>query len=124
MKNWYCNNFGWKTLKDENGIVFFKLNGIILGLYPAAELAEDIGISENGSGFKRFSMAINCFSEEEVDEQFEILRKKNVNVVREPEKVFWGGYRGYVSDPEENYWEIAYNPFLKMDANGNVVAHS
>jgi len=124
MKSWYITKFGWKPIKDSDGIVFFKLNGIILGLFPADELAEDIGIKENGKGFKRFSMAINCNSEKEVDDVFANFGKSGVDIIRKPEKVFWGGYRGYIADPEQNYWEIAYNPFLKMDAEGNVLSHS
>ena len=123
MKSFYKDKFGWETLKDSDGIVFFKLNGFILGLFPANELAEDISIIQDGSGFKRFTMAINYNSEQEVDKTFADLKQKGVKVIREPEKVFWGGYRGYIADIEDNYWELAYNPFLELDENGNVIAH-
>ena len=123
MKNFYKEKFGWKTMKDENGIVFFKLNGFIFGLYPKHELAEDIGVPDNGNGFKQFSMAINLSSEKEVDELFEEFKKKGVKIIKAPEKVFWGGYRGYVADIENNYWEFAFNSFLKLDAAGNVQSH-
>jgi len=123
MKSFYSEIFGWKTLKDSDGIVFYRLNGIILALYPAGELAEDIGVNAKGNGFKKFSLAINFHSEKEVDSAFIVLQKKGVQVIKTPEKVFWGGYRGYVSDPEENYWELAYNPFLEMDKLGNVKGH-
>ena len=62
MKNFYIEKFGWQPMKDNDGIVFFKLNGFILGLFPANELAEDIGISQDGSGFKRITTAINFSS--------------------------------------------------------------
>lgn len=123
MKNFYKEKFGWKTMKDENGIVFFKLNGFIFGLYPKHELAEDIGVKDNGEGFKQFSMAVNLNSEKEVDELFADFKKKGVNIIKAPEKVFWGGYRGYVADIENNYWEFAFNPFLKLDNEGNVDSH-
>jgi catechol 2,3-dioxygenase-like lactoylglutathione lyase family enzyme len=118
MKDWYKQKFGWETLKDEHGIIFFKLNGFILGLFPADGLAEDMGISQDGKGFKRFSLAINYESEKEIDVAVEELKKKGVKIVKEPQKVFWGGYHAYIADPEENYWELAYNPFLKMDKDG------
>jgi hypothetical protein len=35
--------------------------------------------------------------------------------------VFWGGYSSYIADPYENLWEIAFNPYLKLDEKGNVV---
>lgn len=122
-KNFYQNKFGWKTLKDSNGIVFFKLNGLILGLFPLDELAQDAGVAEDGSGFKRFTLAFNLRSEQEVDQLFLELRKKDVKIIKQPEKVFWGGYRGYIVDPDNNLWEIAYNPFLILDDHGSVIGH-
>lgn len=124
MKSWYKEKFGWKTLKDSDGIVFFKLNGFILALFPADELADDVGVKQDGKGFKRFTLAINYKSEQEVDKAFEDLAKKGVKTIKEPQKVFWGGYSGYIADAEDNYWELAYNPFLEMDDKGNVVTHS
>jgi predicted enzyme related to lactoylglutathione lyase len=121
MKSWYQEVFGWNLLKDDEGICFIKLNGIILGLYPSDDLAADIGISHDGSGFKRIAFAINFRSQEEVNACVTELRNKGVRIVREPEPVFWGGYRGYIADPEDNYWELAYNPFLPLDDTGNVV---
>ena len=49
MKEWYKNIFGWKPIKDADGIAFFKLNGFIFALYPADELAADIGILKDGT---------------------------------------------------------------------------
>ncbi len=121
LKEFYVNSFGWKPSRDDGGIVFFQMNGFILSLYSAEELAEDIGIHNNGNGFKRITTAICFNSEQEVDAVFRELRDKGAEVVKEPQKVFWGGYSGYVSDPEGNYWELAYNPFLQMDAEGNVL---
>ncbi len=52
---------------DTDSIAFFKLEGIILGLYPIDKLAEDITISSEGSGFQGFTLAHNVGSPEEVD---------------------------------------------------------
>lgn len=123
MRDFYKDKFGWKPMKDSDGIVFFKLNGFIFGLYPKDELAEDIGVKNDGKGFKQFSMAINLRSEKEVDELFADFKSKGVKIIKAPEKVFWGGYRGYVADIESNYWEFAYNPFLKLDEKGDVSSH-
>jgi hypothetical protein len=30
-----------------------------------------------------------------------------------------GGYSSYIADPDDNLWEIAWNPFLPMDEEGN-----
>jgi hypothetical protein len=31
-----------------------------------------------------------------------------------------GGFRGYVADPDDHAWEIAWNPAWKIDDNGMV----
>ncbi|MDH7460887.1 VOC family protein [Chitinophagaceae bacterium 26-R-25] len=115
MKNFYIEKFGWQPMKDDGGIVFFKLNGFILSLFPANELAEDIGIPQDGSGFKRVTMAINFPSEKEIDDVFADLEQKGVRIVKQPSKVFWGGYSGYVADIENNYWEFAFKPFVEFE---------
>jgi catechol 2,3-dioxygenase-like lactoylglutathione lyase family enzyme len=122
LKQFYIEKFGWKPVKTD-GIIFFKMNGFILAFYPADELAKDAGVPADGSGFKKFTLSINYRSENEVDEAFKTLKSKAVHVVKAPQKASWGGYSGYVADPEGNLWEIAYNPFLEIDNNGNVGAH-
>lgn len=124
MKEWYTEKLGWTPEKtDSEGIVFFHLNGCILGLYPATELAADIGVPAAGSGFRRVTLAHNLRSEAEVDALFAALEARNVQIVKRPEKVFWGGYSGYIADPEGNYWELAYNPFALPDNDGNMPGH-
>lgn len=122
-KEFYVNVFGWKPIKDDQGIVFFKLNGLILSLFPTDELAKDAGVPNDGNGFKRMTLAINFKSEQEVDVAFTEAVGKGAKSVVKPEKVFWGGYRGYLADLDENLWEFAYNPFLEMDVQGNVIGH-
>ncbi|GAB3814815.1 VOC family protein [Pontibacter rugosus] len=115
-RDFYQNVFGWHpTPNSSEGIVFFELNGIQLALFPQESLADDAGVSPDGSGFRRFSLAHNVASERAVDELVSALEQKGATVLKRPEKVFWGGYSGYIADPDENLWEIAYNPFLKLD---------
>ena len=120
--NFYKEKFGWKlmTLSNDN-ISFFQLNGILLSLYPREKLAEDAKVSSEGSGFKGFTLAYNTRSKEEVDSLFEDLKRKGVRIVKQPEEVIWGGYSGYIADPDDNLWEIAFNPFLSLDEKGNTI---
>lgn len=122
-KQFYQTVFGWKLIKDDQGIVFFKLNGLILSLFSIAELAEDAKVPNDGQGFKRMTLAINFNSPAEVDTAFQEAANKGAKVLLQPEKVFWGGYRGYLADLDNNIWELAHNPFLEMDQQGNVVGH-
>ncbi|WP_349314150.1 VOC family protein [Chitinophaga sp. MM2321] len=123
MKTFYVEKFGWTPLKEEEAIVFFKLNGFILGLFSSVELAKDAGVKHEEHSYKGFTLAYNLRSEKEVDDLFAAFKANGVKIVKPAEKVFWGGYTGYIADVEDNLWEIAYNPFLEMDAAGNVITH-
>ncbi len=118
--DFYENKFGWKKTSSSNeNISFFQLNGILLSLYPKDKLAEDAEVSPEGSGFKAFSLAYNTRSEQEVDDLIAELETKGVKIEKRPQKVFWGGYSSYVADPDDNLWEIAFNPYLQLDEEGN-----
>lgn len=111
--DFYENKFGWKRSGMSSGdMVVFQLNGFLLSLYPREELAKDAHLTPGGNGFRGFTLAYNVGSEQEVDELFANLKAKGVGVAKEPEKIFWGGYSGYISDPDGNLWEIAYNPHM------------
>ncbi|MEE9361591.1 MAG: VOC family protein [Cellulophaga sp.] len=120
LTEFYENKFGWKKTNASNETIsFFQLNGIILTLYPREKLADDAGISSIGNGFNGFSLAYNTRSKIEVDTIIEDFENKGVKIIKRPEEVFWGGYSSYVADPDNNLWEIAYNPFLLLDKQGN-----
>ncbi len=111
----YTEIFGWSKSQHSNeGITFFELEGMQLSLYPIEKLAEDVSIPSNGKDFKGFTLAHCTRTEQEVDELFAKFEATGVKIVKRPEKVFWGGYSGYIADPDENLWEIAFNPFLNL----------
>ena len=114
--DFYENKFGWKRSELSNKeLIIYQLNGIHLALYSRNELAKDATVDSVGNGFKGFTISYNARSEKEVDDLIKGLRDKGVKIVKEPQKVFWGGYSSYIADPDGNLWEIAYNPYLKND---------
>jgi uncharacterized glyoxalase superfamily protein PhnB len=76
-------------------VAFFTLNGTWLGLYGRDALAEDATVPAEGSGFNSFTLAYNLESEADVDEAFEKAVAAGATAVKQPQKVFWGGYSGY-----------------------------
>ena len=122
LSQFYSDVFGWKPLPTSNNeITFFQLNGFQLAIFGRQALAEDAEVSASGSGFKGFSLAYNLPSQEDVDKLFKELKYKNVSICKDPKKVSWGGYSGYITDPENNLWEIAHNPFMTFDEKGNIL---
>jgi uncharacterized glyoxalase superfamily protein PhnB len=43
-----------------------------------------------------------------------------VTILKDPEKVSWGGYSGYFADIDGHHWEVAFNPFWTIGADGGV----
>jgi catechol 2,3-dioxygenase-like lactoylglutathione lyase family enzyme len=119
-KQFYAEALGWKPSRPEEGVVFFQAGGVVLSLFPREELAKDAQIPSEGNGFAGFSLAYNAQSEAEVDEIIASLQAKGVKILKEPQKVFWGGYSSYFADPDGYCWEVAYNPFFPFDENGNL----
>ncbi len=120
-REFYSQTLGWKpSSASGDGITFFQAGGVVLALFPREELAKDALVSSDGKGFAGFSLAYNAQSEAEVDEIIHDLKTKRVKILKEPQKVFWGGYSSYFADPDDNCWEVAYNPFFPFDANGNL----
>jgi catechol 2,3-dioxygenase-like lactoylglutathione lyase family enzyme len=119
-QEFYSQILGWKISRPQEGIVFFQAGGVVLALFPREELAKDALIASEGNGFAGFSLAYNAQSESEVDEIIRGLKSKGVKILKEPQKVFWGGYSSYFADPDGYCWEVAYNPFFPFDENGNL----
>ena len=120
-KTFYTETLGWKPAgPSSEDITFFQAGGIVLSIFQREKLAEDALVSPDGEGFAGFTLAYNARSESEVDEIIRDLKSKGVKILKEPQKVFWGGYSSYFADPDGNCWEVAYNPFFPFDETGNL----
>lgn len=119
-KKFYAGTLGWKIASAQEDIAFFQAGGVVLAIYPREKLAEDALTSAQGSGFSGIALAYNARSEAEVDEIISELKTRGVKIVKEPQKVFWGGYSSYFADPDDYRWEVAYNPFFEFDRDGNL----
>ena len=120
-RKFYTEILGWKPTSGSNDdIAFFQAGGVVLAIYPREKLAEDALIAPEGSGFSGFTLAYNAQSETEVEEIIADLKSKGVKIIKEPQKVFWGGYSSYFADPDDYHWEVAYNPFFEFDDDGDL----
>lgn len=118
----YHDGLGWKLSSASTGeIAFFDLGGVVLALYSKALLAEDANVSPEGAGFPGITLAHNTKSIEEVEAVLRTAEQAGAKIVKKAQKVFWGGYNGYFSDPDGYLWEVAWNPFFELDANEAIV---
>jgi catechol 2,3-dioxygenase-like lactoylglutathione lyase family enzyme len=113
---------GWtKSSASNDQVTFIQLKGTALGLFSRASLAEDAHVEDTPPGFSGVTLAYNVSSEIGVDAVVKFAVSCGARLVKSPAKVFWGGYSGYVADPDGHLWEIAFNPFFPQDEHGHVV---
>ena len=110
--DFYEKGLGLPRKDESESIAFFEMTGTILALYPREELADDITISPEGTGFQGFTLAHNVASPEEVDSTLTEAVAAGAELVKPGQKASWGGYSGYFKDPDGFYWEVAHNPFM------------
>jgi uncharacterized protein len=114
---------GWERRGDpEQGIVWFRTSGSWIGLFGYADLAADAALEapEQLPAYRGVTLAINLPSEAEVDEAFATAVAAGATLVKPAERLDWGGYSGYVADPDGHLWELACNPFFPIDTDGRI----
>lgn len=110
---------GWQESSGSKAeIAFYQVGSIAFALFQREALADDAGVTAAGNGFPGFTLAHNVPTEAAVGETLSEAVAAGGRLVRPAEKVFWGGFRGYFADPDGFLWEVCYNPFFPLDAQG------
>jgi catechol 2,3-dioxygenase-like lactoylglutathione lyase family enzyme len=124
-RRFYLDGLGWQPTLDLPGIVFLQVgHGLLLGLFPAEELAADVrpGLRPAAAGPGRFSLAHTVASPAEVDRSVTRAVQAGGTLLKAPQRAkAFGGYHAYLADPDGFWWEIAYNPGLRVMPDGRVV---
>ncbi len=107
----YEQGLGFPRRGEDEDVAFFNLNGTWLGLFGREPLAQDAGVSAEGSGFRGVTISHNVHSEKQVDQVMQHAIEAGASLVKKAQPTSWGGYGGYFSDPDGHLWEVAYNPF-------------
>lgn len=112
---------GWQEHgQSQDSVAFFQINGAVLGLFGAADLAADQGRPGATLGTGAITLAQNFASEAEVDAAYAAALAAGGKALKRPEKMFWGGYSGYWADPDGHVWEVAMNPFWPLAEDGSL----
>lgn len=112
---------GWKkSSASVEGLALFPLGGIVLALHPRKDLAADVTVSPEGSGFSGMTLSYNARSEKEVDGILKEVEELGATIIKPAQKVCWGGYSGYFKDLDGHLFEIAHNPFWELDEADNI----
>ncbi|SCY23755.1 VOC family protein [Paracoccus tibetensis] len=117
-RRFYLDGFGWSPVFDNDEIMFFQMNGLMLGIWDSAALAADM--QRPGAGGGAMALAHNLPRQEDVAPLMERLVAAGGTLLRAADAPVHGGFRGYVADPDGHAWEIAWNPSWSIDAEGRV----
>ena len=110
----FYESLGWVSVARNIGddVAFFEMGGVHLSLFGRDDQAAETGIPPAASArSSSFTLAHNEPSEAEVDRAFEEFLLAGATEVKRPAPTAWGGYSGYVADPDGHLWEVAFNPF-------------
>lgn len=111
---------GWTPAQVHDGVVFYQMNGLVLGLFGLEPLADDQGRPGAVLGTGAMTLAQNFATKAEVDAAYRAALKAGAQALKAPVAVFWGGYSGYYGDPDGHVWEVAMNPFWPLGADGSL----
>ena len=116
----FYEQLGWVGQEVE-ATVFFQVGGLAVILWGRDKLADDVGLSaDEGATFGGIVLAHNVRSRGEVDEVVALAASCGATVTQPPRDTFYGGYAGCFRDPDGHVWEVAHNPGLPLDDNGNL----
>jgi hypothetical protein len=117
----FYDALGWRAAgTGDDNVAFYQAGGMILSLYRREHLARDAGLADTPTGFPAMSLAYNARSREEVDIVFAEALAAGARELAKPVEAEWGGYHGHFADPDGHVWEIAWNPFFPLDAEGRI----
>jgi catechol 2,3-dioxygenase-like lactoylglutathione lyase family enzyme len=118
-RRFYVEGFGWSPVFGNDEIIFYQMNGLVLGTFLKDSLEADMnrrGLLQPGA----FALAHNVAAQEDVAPLMERLAAAGGSILRPAYAPPHGGFRGYVADPDDHAWEIAWNPAWRIDAMGHV----
>lgn len=110
---------GWRG-QTVDGTVFFQAGGLAVVLWSRVKLAADAGVPL-ATGPSTVTLAQNVRSPAEVDEVLAAAVAAGGTLTAPAATTFYGGYAGYLADPDGHLWEIAHNPGFTLADDGSLV---
>jgi len=115
----YAEGFGWTPVFANEEIIFYQMNGLMLGTWLLGSLESDMGrpgLARPGA----FALAHNVPTREDVQPTLDHLSHFGGRILKSATEPPHGGLIGYVADPDDHAWEIAWNPAWSIDPTGTV----
>ena len=109
----FYGELGWQERPgSSDDFATYEAGGVLVALYPAEQLGEEAAPGEPmpEGNWNGMTLGVNVETPEAVDEMFHSALAAGALAVADPVTREWGGYSGYIADPEGHRWEIAWAP--------------
>jgi predicted lactoylglutathione lyase len=109
----FYSAMGWQERPGSNDdFATYEVGGFLLALYPLDRLGAEAAPGEQApeSGWNGVTLGVNLGSSDAVDQAIRASVAAGARAVGTPVRREWGGYSGYVADPEGNRWELTWAP--------------
>ena len=118
-KRFYAEGFGWAPVFETPEVIFYQMNGLMLATWLARALEED-SLQPKLARPGAMALAHNVPTQADVQPVLDRLASFGGKILRNADAPPHGGFRGYVADPDEHIWEIAFNPSWPISPQGYV----
>jgi catechol 2,3-dioxygenase-like lactoylglutathione lyase family enzyme len=109
----FYSALGWAEREgSDDAFAAYDAGALRLTLFPLGRLGAEAapGEPQPAGGWRGVTFGLNVESAAAVDEALRATVAAGGRVSGGPAKREWGGYSGYVADPEGNRWEITWAP--------------
>jgi catechol 2,3-dioxygenase-like lactoylglutathione lyase family enzyme len=108
--------FARKFRATGEAVAFFDTGATVIGLFPWDQLAQDVTLPDNPrpAAFRGMTLAWNCNSPKEVNAVLDFAVSKGAKLLKPAHKTDYGGYSGYLADPDGHPWEVVVAPNIEV----------
>lgn len=120
----FYKRLGWnETDWSSDSYAVFVNAGCMFSIWSIDELSKDAEttIPKDPGFFRGVMLAVNVDTREQVDEVLSEAKSVGARISRPAIDRFWGGRSGCFLDPENNAWEVAFNPNSRFDERGAMI---
>lgn len=109
----FYRDIGWSENEGAtDSFTSYDCGSVKVALYPIELLRDEAApdASTPPRAWNGITLAVNFSNRTEVDKAFTDAIASGAESVAQPTERNWGGYSGYIADPEGNRWELAWAP--------------
>lgn len=119
----FFETLGWQLGREEHAdnVLGFTINNgtMVLGVFPFSELAKDAAAPTANHPVSNIVLSYNVPHKEDVADVLMQAEQAGATILKPAQDAFWGGFHGHFADINGHVWEVAFNPFMPLDAENN-----